>query len=76
MPEKVRFTVSVEGAPRNLFSILERKNGDLTIGFGFALHVGHEVENPKVLHQKYSVHVSPDSEEFSTLTHTLACRRK
>lgn len=28
-------------------------------------------ENPEILHQKYSVHMSPNSPEFSTIVHTL-----
>ena len=71
MPQKIRFTVDSKGAERNLFSILERSNGDLVLGFGFATSVGYSPENPKILHQKYSVHTSPKSAEFSTITHTI-----
>jgi hypothetical protein len=70
-PEKIRFTVDLYGAERNLFSILQRPNGDLVIGFGFASPVGYAPENPRILHQKYSVHTSPNSAEFNTVTHTL-----
>jgi hypothetical protein len=71
MPNKYRFTVGAAGADRNLFSVLERKNGDLTIGFGFALRYESDESNPDIKHQKYSVHVSPNSQKFNTVKHEL-----
>ena len=68
---KVRFTVAVADADRNLFSIVQRKNGDLTIGFGFAEKFEFVPQNPKITHQKYSVHRSPNSVEFNTITHEI-----
>ncbi|MGY3450256.1 hypothetical protein [Bradyrhizobium sp. USDA 4353] len=72
MPQqKIRFTIAVSENDRNLFSILQRKNGDLTIGFGFAETFEFSPDNPKIVHQKYSVHKSPNSSEFNTITHEI-----
>jgi len=70
---KVRVTVNVAGAERGLLSILERESsGDLIIGFAFGGKFIYGANNSDILHEKYSIHVSPNSAEFTTLKYTLS----
>lgn len=72
MPDrKTRFTVTAAGHTAELFSVFERKDGDLVVSVkrnGFSEQAVEPF--PKILEQRYSVHVSPDSTGH-TITFTL-----
>ncbi|GGI23801.1 hypothetical protein [Bradyrhizobium guangdongense] len=71
MAERTEFVVEVNGRDRSLFSVAERPNGDLLIFFEHAERFGYDACGSEIRTQKYSVHVSPNSAEFSTLKQTL-----
>src|SRR4051812_17001800 len=67
---KVRFTITTEDGPRSLFTVNERRNGDLVLDLKpppfFRLPGGatpHRIER-----QKYSVHRSLQTAEGNTIT--------
>lgn len=66
---KVRVTIDVGGVPRKLFSINENARGYLALGFQAALR--ETVTGGKIGQQKYSIHTSADSENFTDIHHTL-----
>jgi hypothetical protein len=65
---KVRVTVSVDGVARELFSVEERKGGDVMIFLkaSAAVSTSERAEHQEVAEQRFSVHVSPKS-----LGHTI-----
>ena len=68
---KTRFSVIKGGEDRELFSVQERKSGDLLIFLKFAGMYEHVDGNKiAVSGQRYSVHCSPNS-EGRTVKHTL-----
>jgi hypothetical protein len=71
---KIRFVINAGQKPRLLFSVLERRNGDLILVVRTAERIGYDHRgNPDdaILEQRYSIHVSPNSEEYSTIKQTL-----
>lgn len=73
----LRFCVRVNGVLKRLFSVKELKNGDLTIILKSADHYRDEGtwsidNNRRIVHQKYSVHRSLQSETgINALVHRL-----
>jgi hypothetical protein len=72
---RIRVTAIVDGSYRGLFSILERPNGELLIpntsGGRYAdeLTVGYEAAT-QILEDRISIHLSLNSEEFTTIKKT------
>jgi hypothetical protein len=67
---RTRFAARIGGTPRILFSIIEKQNGELILvpkhGERMETHDG-----PKILEQRFSIHPSPNSLEFTTIKQTL-----
>jgi len=67
---RTRFAARIGGIPRILFSIIEKQNGELLLvpktGARMETHDG-----PLLLEQRYSIHPSPNSAEFTTIKQTL-----
>lgn len=63
VPGKTRITVEIEGVARELFSVDERKGGDLMIYLKSARSIAtsDDAEHEEVAEQRFSVHVSPKS---------------
>jgi hypothetical protein len=65
------FTAQIASKARVLFSILEKPNGELIIPFRAAERFGVDYTTGiPVLEQRYSIHPSLRSEEFTTVKHT------
>lgn len=67
---KTRYVVRVGGSLRILFTVLEKQNGELII----PTRTGERAESdlgPRILEQRYSVHPSPRSAEFTTIKQTI-----
>jgi len=69
---KIRVSINVEGADRELFSLIERKSGDIMVLLKAAVSVStaDAVEFQEVKEQRFSVHVSPKSQGH-TIKQTL-----
>jgi hypothetical protein len=67
---KIRVGLLVDGQFRRLLSLAEKRN-ELTIGIANAEHFSFTPGETKVLQQKYTVHASPNSPVYNTITHTL-----
>jgi hypothetical protein len=67
---RTRYAVRINGSLRILFTILEKPNGELII----PMKTGERAESkfgPRLLEQRYSVHPSPQSLEFTTIKQTV-----
>lgn len=67
---RTRYAVRIDGSLRILFTILEKPDGELII----PMKTGERAENslgPRLLEQRYSVHPSPQSPEFTTIKQTV-----
>jgi hypothetical protein len=67
---RTRYAVRIGGSLRILFTVLEKANGELII----PTKTGERAENnlgPRLLEQRYSVHPSPQSSEFTTIKQTV-----
>ena len=70
-PKRIIYTAKVLGKDRVLFSILEKSNGELIIPIRTAEKYGNEYDGGvDILEQRYSVHPSLQSTEFTTIKHT------
>jgi hypothetical protein len=66
-----RFTIEVDGIHRSLFSVVEKRDGDLTLGLSTDLFHREKDQNPwlspvqrkKILNQYYQIHPSFESVE-------------
>ena len=64
-------TVNVAGKPRVLFSILEKPNGELIVPFRLLERRGaNYMTGTPILEQRFSIHPSLKSAEFTTVKHT------
>lgn len=71
MPQhRTIFAVRISGAPRILFSIIEKQNGELFLVPKTADRMDTG-DGPLLLEQRYSIHPSPNSAEFTTIKQTL-----
>lgn len=63
MAGKTRITVEIDNVARELFSVEERKGGDLMIYLksGRSIATSDDAEHEEVAEQRFSVHVSPKS---------------
>jgi hypothetical protein len=68
---KVRVGVVVAGKFRRLLSLAENKKGEVVVGIQSAENYQYGLDGTKILHQKYTVHASLDSDTYNTITHTL-----
>jgi hypothetical protein len=75
MAGKTRVTVEIGGIARELFSIEERKSGDLMLFLkaSAAIAIADGAEHEDVAEQRFSVHVSPKSQGH-TIKQTLRTR--
>jgi hypothetical protein len=65
------FTTRVEEKPRVLFSVLEKKNGELIIPVRSAERYGHTYSSAiPILEQRFSIHPSLKSKDYTTIKHT------
>lgn len=75
--DSIKVTVQVEGQRKRLFTLRERSNGDLHISLHHAAHIRGmgeviSMEEPKILHQHYSVHRSVNSaNDINLIKHTI-----
>jgi hypothetical protein len=67
---RTRFAVRVGGIPRILFSIIEKQSGELLLVPKTADRMETN-DGPLLLEQRYSIHPSPNSAEFTTIKQTL-----
>jgi hypothetical protein len=67
---RTRFAVRVGGLPRMQFSILEKQNGELLVPSRTAERAESNL-GPRILEQRYSIHPSPQSAEFTTIKQTI-----
>jgi hypothetical protein len=67
---RTRFCARIGGIPRILFSIIEKQNGELILIPKTAdrMETG---DGPRILQQRYSIHPSPNSSDFSTIKQTI-----
>jgi hypothetical protein len=68
-----RFTIKVDGARRIFLSASVRASSDVTIILKHADHYEHDISDPgtRIVTQRYSLHVSPQSHDYSTVKHTM-----
>jgi hypothetical protein len=67
-----RFAVRVPDGERILFSIVEKTNGELILPISGAEKMGTDwTTGPNVREQRYSIHPSPKSADFTTLKLTI-----
>ena len=77
----VRFTIDVNGQPRTLFSVVERRN-DVTLVLksahfnarhGSAVFLEYFPSNTssKIIENRYSIHPSPSSDSINVIKHTM-----
>jgi hypothetical protein len=73
MPDTTtRFGVRVTGGFRTLFTVIEKRSGELIIPIKGADRFGPDWNSgKKVLEQRYSIHPSPKSYEFNVLKQTI-----
>jgi hypothetical protein len=67
---RTRFAVRIGGKSRILFSILEKPNGELIVPSKTAEKADNS-DGPRLLEQRYSIHPSPKSSEFTMVKQTL-----
>jgi hypothetical protein len=67
---KTRFVVRIADSPRILFSILEKPNGELIVPIRTAERFT-DGTGPRLLEQRYSIHPSPGSPDFTTIKQTI-----
>jgi hypothetical protein len=66
------FAVEVEDGLCPLFTVVEKPSGELTIGIASAERFGSDhTQGPEVREQRYSIHPSPRSADYTTIKHTL-----
>jgi len=62
---RTRFLINVDGAPRELFSIIEKRSGDLTLLVKFGRQIAKLTPVYEDLkEQRFSVHTSPKSHGY------------
>lgn len=67
-----RFAVRVPGSLRTLFTVIEKRSGELIIPIKGAARYGPNWSTgKKILEQRYSIHASPNSAEFNVLKQTI-----
>lgn len=67
-----RFAVNVPGGEHILFSIVEKPNGELILPIVSAERMGPNWDTgPRVLEHRYSIHTSPQSQDFTTIKQTI-----